>query len=130
VEQKNWSVVRRVAGYARYDTDEEVKALNDLYDVYRLYVNFFLPSAKLVSKVRVGAKVRKIYDTPQTPYQRLMASGDVTREVKSSLKEQFEALNLADLKKEVDRLKTRLNRAFASKNKGLPGKETEPGRVA
>ncbi len=51
------------------------KALNELYDAYRLYVNFFLPSAKLVSKVRVGAKVRKIYDTPQTPYQRLMASG-------------------------------------------------------
>jgi len=130
VEQKNWSVVRRVAGYARYDTDEEVKALNDLYDVYRLYVNFFLPSAKLVSKTRVGAKVRKLYDTPQTPYQRLMASEDVTGEVKSSLKEQFEALNLADLKKEVDRLKTRLNRAFASKSKGLTGKETDPGRVA
>ena len=119
-----------MASYARYDTDEEVKALNDLYDVYRLYVNFFLPSAKLVSKVRVGAKVRKIYDTPQTPYQRLMASEDVTGEVKSSLKEQFEALNLADLKKEVDRLKTRLNRAFASKSKGLPGKEIDPGRVA
>ncbi len=130
VEQKNWSVVRRVAGYARYDTDEEVKALNDLYDVYRLYVNFFLPSAKLISKTRTGAKVKKSYDTPKTPCQRLLDSDHVAEEVKSNLRGQFDSLNLADLKKEVDRLKARLNRAFASKNKGLPGKETDPGRVA
>ncbi len=122
MEQKNWSVVRRVASYARYDTDEEVKALNDLYDVYRLYVNFFLPSAKLVSKVRVGAKVRKIYDTPQTPYQRLMASEDVTGEVKSSLKEQFEALNLADLKKEVDRAQDQAQQGLCEQEQGSPRK--------
>jgi hypothetical protein len=85
-----------VAGYARYDTEGEVKALNDLYDVYRLYVNFFLPSAKLISKTRNGAKVKKSYDTPKTPCQRLLDSEHVAEEVKSNLREQFDSLNPAD----------------------------------
>jgi len=56
VEQKNGAVARRAVGYARYDTKEEVCIMNDLYDVLRLYVNFFQPSAKLVSKERIGPK--------------------------------------------------------------------------
>ena len=67
VEQKNWSVARRVSGYARYDTDGEIKTLSELYDVYRLYVNFFLPSAKLIAKTRTGAKARKGYARPGPP---------------------------------------------------------------
>jgi len=57
VEQKNRAVARRAVGYARYDTEEEVCIMNDLYNVLRLYVNFFQPSAKLVSKERIGPKV-------------------------------------------------------------------------
>ncbi len=56
VEQKNWAVARRAVGYARYDTEEEVCIMNDLYDVLRLYVNFFQPSTKLVSKERIDPK--------------------------------------------------------------------------
>ena len=130
VEQKNWSVARRVAGYARYDTDWEIKALNELYDVYRLYVNFFLPSAKLISKTRTGAKVRKIYDTPRTPCQRLLDSGSVAEEVKSTLRKQFDSLNPADLKKEIDRLKSRLNRAFRNKSRAIAGSEINSSSVA
>ncbi|GAB6280992.1 MAG: hypothetical protein STSR0007_11290 [Thermovirga sp.] len=130
VEQKNWSVARRASGYARYDTEGEIETLNDLYDVYRLYVNFFLPSAKLISKTRTGAKVKKCYDTPQTPYQRLMASESVPGEVKSSLQEQFNCLNPAALKKEVDRLKSRLNRAFMNKNRTLEDSEINASNVA
>ncbi|MDD2517586.1 MAG: transposase family protein [Mesotoga sp.] len=130
VEQKNWSVARRVAGYARYDTEGEVKALNELYDVYRLYVNFFLPSAKLISKTRTGAKVKKSYDTPKTPCQRLLDSDHVAEEVKSNLRGQFDSLNPADLKKEIDRLKSRLNRAFRNKNRTLAGNEIDSGKVA
>ncbi|HOI82513.1 MAG TPA: hypothetical protein PLK59_09525, partial [Synergistales bacterium] len=130
VEQKNWSVARRVAGYARYDTEGEVKALNDLLDVYRLYVNFFLPSAKLISKTKTGAKVKKSYGTPQTPCQRLLDSDHVAEEVKSNLRGQSDSLNPADLKKEIDRLKSRLNRAFRNKNRTLAGNEIDSGKVA
>jgi len=77
VEQKNWAVARRAVGYARYDTEEEVCIMNDLYDVLRLYVNFFQPSAKLVSKERIGPKIIKHYDKPKTPYKRLLESSCV-----------------------------------------------------
>ena len=42
IEQKNYSVVRRALGYLRYDTDEELEVINELYKVLRLYTNFFL----------------------------------------------------------------------------------------
>ncbi len=69
VEQKNYSVVRRAVGYARYDSPEQLRLLNALYAQLRLYTNYFQPVMKLVSKERIGAKVRKRYDAPQTPYQ-------------------------------------------------------------
>ncbi|BAL80273.1 hypothetical protein [Caldisericum exile] len=72
VEQKNYSVVRRAVGYIRYDTDEELKIMNELYNTLRLYTNFFLPSMKLKEKTRIGSKVLKKYDKPKTPYQRIL----------------------------------------------------------
>ena len=57
VEQKNWSVVRRLIGYDRYSSRAALEALNHVYDDLRLYVNFFLPVMKLVAKTRHDAKV-------------------------------------------------------------------------
>jgi hypothetical protein len=75
IEQKNWTHVRKLIGYDRYDTAAGVEAMNDLYaDAGRLQ-NLFLPSVKLVEKVRVGARTRRRYDAPQTPLDRLVASG-------------------------------------------------------
>ena len=71
VEQKNWTVVRQSVGYSRFDTDSEVAALGELYRSLRLLTNFFEPQAKLTGKHRDGARVRRVYDTPTTPYQRL-----------------------------------------------------------
>jgi len=72
VEQKNYSVVRRAVGYARYDTPEELQV--ELYEYLRLYTNYFQPVMKLVEKRRVGSRVQKRYDQAQTPYQRLLES--------------------------------------------------------
>lgn len=72
VEQKNWSVVRRSVGYFRYDTPRELALLNDLWPLTSLQVNLFLPQQKLLAKTRTGARVRKTYDTPATPFQRLL----------------------------------------------------------
>ncbi len=115
VEQKNWSIVRRTVGYARYDTDEEVDILNQIYDVLRLYVNMFQPVAKLISKERQGAKVKKIYDTPKTPCHRLLESPDVPEEVKAQLQKTFDELNPAALKREIDRLLKELTKAYLKK---------------
>ena len=75
VEQKNGNIVRRVVGYDRYTSEKAYKCLDRLYLVLRLYINFFQPTMKLISKSRHGATVHKIYDTAKTPYQRLLDSG-------------------------------------------------------
>ncbi|HQU91819.1 MAG TPA: hypothetical protein PLK77_05950, partial [Pyrinomonadaceae bacterium] len=108
VEQKNWSVVRRAVGYARYDTDEQLGLLDELYTHLRLYTNFFMPSMKLVSKQREGSRVRKRYDQALTPFQRVIASPHVGRDQKRKLKTQYESLNPAALKRSIERLQNRL----------------------
>ena len=74
IEQKNWTHVRKLLGWERYDTHEAVEAINDLYrQELRLWLNLFLPSVKLLKKVRVGSKVRRVYDGPRTPFERVRA---------------------------------------------------------
>jgi hypothetical protein len=86
VEQKNYSVVRRAVGYLRYDTEEELLMLNELYRSLRLYTNFFQPTMKLIEKTRIGSKVTKKYDKAQTPYKRVLACPDVSAGDKQALK--------------------------------------------
>ena len=74
IEQKNWTHVRKLVGYLRYDAPAAVAALNALYQhELRLFQNLFLPSVKLVRKTRVGARIRRVYDRPQTPFERVQA---------------------------------------------------------
>lgn len=97
IEQNNWSVVRRLVGYDRYCTPIQVRLLTQLYAVYRLYVNFFLPITKLVRKDRDGSRVIKVYDAPATPYQRVLDSPAVDDSV--------------NLKLQIDTLKEKLMRS-------------------
>lgn len=115
VEQKNWSVVRRNVGYARFDTPEELEILNDLYAVVREHTNFFMPSAKLVSKTRDGAKVRKCYDTPTTPFARALASPHVSEAAKLRLRKRYERLNPVALKRRITDLQRQLYELTAMK---------------
>ena len=103
VEQKNWSVVRRLVGYGRYETQTQVDQLNALYAVARLYINFFKPVMKLKTKRRVGSKVKKIYDEPKTPYQRLLECETLSPADKKNLKATYASLSLSKLKAELDR---------------------------
>lgn len=76
IEQKNWTHVRKLIGWDRYDTPAAVTALNDLYqNELRLYLNLFLPSVKLKGKKRVGSKLIRRYDDPKTPFKRVLDSG-------------------------------------------------------
>lgn len=67
-------MVRRAVGYMRYDTEQELKVLNELYGHLRLYTNFFQPVMKIVEKTRVGSRVKKKYDIARTPYKRVLES--------------------------------------------------------
>lgn len=110
VEQKNWSVVRRAVGYARFDTPQHCQCLNELYRLLRDYNNFFMPSMKLIQKVRDGAKIRKHYDTPQTPYQRILSSPKVPQAVKQKLRRYYDQLNPAALHRQIRQLQRQLDK--------------------
>jgi hypothetical protein len=109
VEQKNYTVVRKVMGYSRIETEEAVALMNELYTgPWRLFVNFFQPTMKCVEKKRVGSKYIRKYDTPQTPYQRALADKRISDEIKAELAELKETLNPLVLRKEIDRLVTNI----------------------
>ena len=67
VEQKNWAVARRTAGYWRYDTPHEMAVLNQIWTALSPLTNLFTPQQKLISKTRIGAKVIKKYDNRADP---------------------------------------------------------------
>jgi len=104
VEQKNWSAVRRFVGDLRYDTPAQLAWLNQLYERLHLYLNFFIPVMKLKEKVRTGSKVKRVYDEPQTPYARVLASADVAAKIKVQLRAQYRRLDVIQLKQDIDKL--------------------------
>ncbi|MBI3281993.1 MAG: integrase [Acidobacteria bacterium] len=72
VEQKNWTHVRKLLAWERYDTPQAVAAINALYrQDLRLMMNLFQPSVKLAQKVRVGSRLTRVYDAAQTPLDRV-----------------------------------------------------------
>ena len=77
IEQKNWTHVRKLLGWERYDSQPALKAMNDFYrHDWRLMMNLFQPSVKLLKKVRVGSRLTRRYDAAQTPLDRLLAGPD------------------------------------------------------
>jgi hypothetical protein len=103
IEQKNWTHVRKVLGYCRYDTVTELNLINDLYrHELRLYKNFFQPVMKLLSKERIGGKIKRKYDIPRTPFQRLIESGQIFAQREAELKSIYQSLNPAQLKREIE----------------------------
>jgi hypothetical protein len=108
VEGKNWTAVRQYVGYARYEGELARLTLNEVYKDLRLYINVFQPMMKLKEKIRVDGKVKKVYDVAQTPYQRVLASPDVSEEAKKKLRELYPTLNpvklLASIEMRLDKL--------------------------
>lgn len=117
VEQKNYSVIRRALGYSRYDTEKELKIIKQIYQNLRLYINFFQPVMKLLKKQRMGAKVKKRYDTAKTPYQRVLGSEHISHETKKKLKAEYVKLNPALLKRNINKLQNKLTKLVILKNR-------------
>ena len=102
VEQRNWSVVRRLVGYHRYSTEAAYEQMERLYLLVRQYVNFFQPMAKLIAKERVGAKVTKRYDVARTPYQRLLEAGILEEAQRFALEGEYQRLNPVKLRSQIE----------------------------
>jgi hypothetical protein len=101
IEQKNGAVIRRMVGYGRLTGAPSAAVLNKLYTSARLFVNFFQPSFKLLSKIRVGAKVIKKYHPPATPCERLLERGDVSEDCKAQLRRTLAGLDPVRLLSEI-----------------------------
>jgi hypothetical protein len=125
IEQKNGSVVRRMVGYGRLEGVAATEALGILHEVARLYVNFFQPSFKLKSKVRVGAKVKKQYHVPATPYERLLASDRVTDECKDQLRQVFSTLDPVALLNRIREAQRNLARHEVGSENGKAAETSE-----
>ena len=102
VEQKNWSVVRHLIGYARLDTIPEYNLLQSIYADLSLYFNFFQPVLKLISKEILDGRVIKHYDTATTPYQRVLGSKLIPFEVKARLTNLYVRLNPVTVRNSID----------------------------
>jgi hypothetical protein len=103
VEQKNWSYVRQLLGYDRLDNLKLVELINNLYtNEWSLYQNHFCPTLKLIEKKRINSKYKKKYESPKTPYQRLMASDQITKQKKIQLQTCHLKLNPFILKQKIE----------------------------
>jgi len=109
IEQQNYSVVRRFAGYQRLDTEEQLKTLNKLYELLSDYQNFFQPVMRLKTKIRDGARVKRIYGMPLTAYQRLLKRKDIPKETKQKLRIRYKKLNPKKLLLEITSLGKKLS---------------------
>jgi len=102
VEQKNWSVVRHTVGYDRLETPDELAWLGSIYSDIRLYINFFQPVLKLISKHRIDGIVIRAYDQAKTPFRRVLALDSLPLEIKARLTDQYLHLNPAALRTSID----------------------------
>jgi hypothetical protein len=118
IEQKNYTHVRRPLGYLRYDTEEELRIINDLYrKELRLFKNFFQPMMKLKKKERVNGRLRRTYEEAKTPYQRLLDSGQLSKDQNHALKKLYSQLDPVQIKKSLDDKLQNLYTTYGRKHK-------------
>lgn len=125
VEQKNFTHVRELFGWERYDQKELIAEMNDIYrNEWSLLQNLFYPQMKLKTKFRVGAKYKKTYDDPQTPLERVLALGSVPPETRARLIELERTINPFELKKMIETKLRAINRILRTTdpklNRGVP----------
>ena len=120
IEQKNWTHVRKLLGWDRYDSSAAVAAINDLYRAeLRLWMNLYLPSVKLQTKVRVGSKLRRVYSPAATPLQRALASGQANARRVAALQKLRSRLDPFALSAKID---GKLERIYTLTNRRLSPK--------
>ncbi len=102
IEERNYHSVRKVIGYHRYEGDEMLGALQDVYRHLCPLRNYFYPCVRLVSKQRVEGKSHKVYDAPETPYARLLKDPRLSEDQKDVARQRREAYDMIELKKGLD----------------------------
>ncbi len=115
VEQKNWTHVRELVGYLRFDTEKELSVLNEIWALDMGYTNYLLAQQKLVFKQRDGSKVTKRYDRATTPFARTLARPEIIETDRARLDETMAAVRPGELYRQIHDLTKQLERMALSK---------------
>ena len=124
MEQKNFDAVRKLVGYALFSTPQALNALNKLYRVQGLLLNYIFPTQKLIEKTRKGSKYITKYDKPKTPVMRLLEHPDVDPDEKATVRETLNNINSVTIALKVKQLQRELYE-MADKNLSLPYPQRE-----
>ena len=119
IEQKNYDIVRQAVGYFRYESEQEIALIGELYENLRLLVNFFYPSAKLMSKQREGSRIKRQHDKPKSPFQRLMDNPAVPSAAKIKLVARQRKLDPFTLKTNITGIQQQLLELQQRKGKAI-----------
>jgi transposase InsO family protein len=120
VEQKNWTHVRELVGYLRFDSEVELSVLNRIWELDRGYTNLLLTQQKLLTRQRVGAKMIKRHDTATTPYQRVIDAKVLNSAQRGALTRARNGLHPGHVQREIARLCLQLERLALSKTTAPP----------
>lgn len=104
VENRNDKVVRKNVGYKRYQGKIDFFLLNLLYENLYFYLNFFKPQRRCLEKIKIGSRIKKLYDQPQTPYERVLQEKSVNEKEKEKLINIYKSLNPIKVRKEIIKL--------------------------
>jgi hypothetical protein len=119
VEQKNWTHVRKLLGWDRYDTPEALNSINELYQKLRIFQNLFQPSMKIRSKTRKGSRVIRRYDQPATPWERVLKSPAKPGQQIQPLQLALENTDPFELSAYIDQQLDQLYRLAAQRNTAM-----------
>ncbi|MEO5778839.1 MAG: transposase family protein [Arthrobacter oryzae] len=108
VEQKNWSRVRELVGYYRYDTAAELATLNEIWELDATFTNYLMPQQKLLRKDRVGARVIKKHDTAKTPHQRAVLRTEIHQRPVITMNAAFKRIKPLALSRQISALTAQL----------------------
>jgi len=130
VEQKNWTHVRKLLGWQRYDTVKALQIINSLYEKLRIFQNLFQPSMKLNRKIRKGSRVMRRYDVPATPLERVVQSAEKTAQLQA-LKSMAKSTDPFELSGQIDQQLDSLYKLASQQNSSLREKSplTKPKLV-
>jgi len=129
VEQKNWTHVRKLLGYARFDSPAALAAINALYaNELRLFQNFFLPSVKLECKTRIGSRLQRRYDQAQTPLERVIAAGALSKQEVAALRALRDRLDPFELSRRIDEQLERIQQLANPRQSPRPALDPAPVR--
>jgi hypothetical protein len=112
VEEKNWTHVRKLVGYHRFAGHQQYVLLCRLYQLWTDWRNFFQPVMRLIQKTRHHGRIHRRYDQPRTPYQRLLASGQLSTVAAESLQRRYDSINPFTLLRAITNLVSQLERTL------------------